>query len=713
MKYIYFSIFIICFGHFFSQTTNCNNSLKFKLNDKNAMQEVHTLLVKGSVTQLLAFQQKYNYHLNYFVGNIASITCNITALSSLLETKIITYAELVEHDYQTMNDTMVVKNRIKPVKLGQTPLTQAYDGTGVVVGIIDSGVDFNHPDFKDASGNSRIKFLWDQVPATNSTTPMPYNYGVEWTDAQINAGVCTHNDLPQYGHGTGVTGIAAGNGLANGTHEGCAPKADIVVVALDFNKNGPTIADAVNYIFSKATALGKPCVINASVGDYYGSHDGTDMEAQLINAMVQNVPGRVMVAAAGNAGGIKFHVKTQPPVGDTSFTWIKKASGNLQYWCYADTNQIKNVQITIGANRTNFKDIGNIGFKSYNYGLSSLQTDTLKNSNNKRIGIVKTSASINTFGVYELFVKITPDTAGLFWRIESMGNGLHHAWNFDFVSSGLPTTTQYPRIVKYIRPDSAQTMVSSFQCLSDVITVANYVNVNNYYDVNNTIQSWATNNPGENVNDLAASSSFGPTRDNKVKPDIAATGAGIFSTHPLSLLPNLITNYPSVVGQGSFHVQQGGTSAASPVVAGLAALFLQKNPNATSIQVRNAIINCAYSDAFTTNSLPNYRWGYGKLDGKAAMLCSIPTTINSIMIGESISYAPNPFTNKVKLSFESDDKKNINVYTVDGKLIYNDSFYNTFYELDADKFSVDVKGLLFVKVQSNKGVSVIKLIRVQ
>lgn len=705
MRYIYFSIFIFCFGYIFSQTSNYNNLIKFKLNNKNDLALEQTILVKGNNTRLIEFQKKYNYQLNYSVGNIASITCNLTTLSKLIETKVITYAELTEHNYKTMNDTMIVRNRIKPVKLGTLPLTQAYDGTGVIIGIIDTGIDFTHPDFKDAGGNTRIKFLWDQVPATNSTTPLPYNYGVEWTAAQINASVCTHNDLPHYGHGTHVTGIAAGNGLANGTHEGCAQKADIIVVALDFNKTGPTIADAVNYIFNKATALGKPCVINASVGDYYGSHDGTDLEAQLIYGMLHNLPGRVMVAAAGNAGAIKYHVKTQP-VGDTSFTWIKNTSSTLNYWCYGDTNQLKNVQFNIGVNRTNYSNIGSLGFKSYNYGLNSLQVDTLKNTTNKRIGIVKTSASINSFGVYELYVKILADTLGLLWRVESKGNGLHHAWNFDFVDSPLPTVAQYPMITNYIRPDTMYGIVSSFQCLDDVITVANYVNLNSFYDVNNTLQT-----SNEITGGISATSSSGPTRTNKVKPDLSATGSNVFSCIALGMQANLIAAAPQVVSQGSFHVQGGGTSAASPVVCGLVALFLQKNPNATSIQVRDAIINCAYNDAFTTTVLPNYRWGYGKLDGMAAMQCLITTSINNVSSYNVVNYAPNPFKDKVNFSFENESIKTISVVSVDGKLIFTDTFSGLNYELNATNFLVDAEGLLFVKVQSTSGINMFKLIR--
>ena len=704
MRYISLFLLLITTSFLFSQ----NNAIKTRLSsgDNNS----HTILVQGDISKLIASQKDNNYKFNYASGNIASISCDLNTLSQLIEKKIISYAEFIEPRKTLTNDTMIVKNRIKAVKIGTAPLPMAYDGTGIVVGIIDSGTDFAHPDFKDAFGNSRIKFLWDQVPLAGSTVPQPYNYGIEWTDTQINANQCTHSDLPHFGHGTHVSGIATGNGLANGTHHGVASKADIVVVALDFNKTGPTIADAVQYIFSKATLLGKPCVINASVGDYYGSHDGTDLEAKLIETMVQNVPGRVMVAAAGNAGNIKHHVKTQPLLNDTSFTWIKKNNSTLEYWCYADTNNIKNVQISVGANRNNNFNLGRIGFKNYNYGLTSIKSDTLRYNGNQ-IGIIKTSASINPYGVYELYIKILADTLNLKWRIESKGVGMHDAWNFDFISSGLPSSFSYPWITKYVMPDFNSTIVSSFQCLNDVITVANYVNINNYYDVTGTLQSWAALNPGENVNNLAASSSWGPTRDNKQKPDIAATGAGVFSAIALGMQANLIANAPQVIAQGSMHIQGGGTSAASPVVAGLAALYLQKNPTSTSMQVKNAITNCAYFDSYTGTNLPNYRWGYGKLDGFAAMTCIVTDVKQNNLNTNTISYFPNPFKDSVRFNFNKTLTGKIYIYSVDGKLIYEDILNGGSYELTSEKLNEKTNGLLFVKIVTETETNSFKLIR--
>lgn len=324
-----FLIIWLCLN--FNAQSPMNNALKMRISDK-ALAQQFTILVKGNVERLKGNSAGLNYAFNYSAGDIASITTDLNSLSKLIETKIVSRAEFIEATKIPFNDTMVVKNRIIGVKTGTPPLPQAYDGTGVVVGIIDTGTDWRHLDFKDAGGNTRIQYIWEQSVFGGTATPQPYNYGKEWTAAQINANQCTHNDVAGSGHGTHVSGVAVGNGLQTGKMQGVAPKADIVVVALNFNLAGPTIADAVNYIFAKATLMGKPCVINASVGDYNGSHDGTDLEAKLIENMVKNIGGRVMVAAGGNAGTARSHVKTIPPVGDTAWTWLNNTSSyNLFY----------------------------------------------------------------------------------------------------------------------------------------------------------------------------------------------------------------------------------------------------------------------------------------------------------------------------------------------------------------------------------------------
>ncbi len=683
-----------------------NNALKFKLENKNIDDSSYTILVKGNLNWLQKNQSPTTFKFNYYVNDVASITTNLSTVATLIETKKITYAEFIKADKKLMNDTILVRNRILPVKQGQIPLTQAYDGTGVIVGIIDSGIDFNHPDFKNSNGTTRLLALWDQNPTTNSASPQPYNYGIEWTPAQINSSLCTHDDLSYYGHGTHVSGIAAGNALATGNFMGIASKSDMIVVAVNFGYNAPTVADAVNFIFAKATALGRPCVINASVGGYYGSHDGTDLEAQMINGMVSNQPGRAMVAAAGNGGHIKFHTKTQLTNTDTVFSWITSGNATIYHALYADTAQIKNVGIRVGANRADFSDIGNIGFKSWNYALQSLKTDTLKNANGQRMGIVKSSASINSFGVYELEFQILADTLNLNWRIDSKGIGLHHAWNFNFVSSGLPTPIQYPKVVKHIMPDTMYTLVSSFQCLTDVITVANYVNMKKYYTVDNVLQVAA-----ENTGELAYNSSTGPTRDNKIKPDIAATGRNTFSAMALGMKANLIANAPYYVSQDSVHVWGDGTSAASPVVAGLVALYLQKNPTATVAQIRNAITTCAYTDNFT-GAVPNFAFGHGKIDGKAAMLCNqVITNISTNSNSNNVSVFPNPILGDVKIDLKETNIHKIELFAIDGKLIFSETVTGSNYVIQSSLTDKLVSGMYLLQIKSDTYQSTIKLVK--
>ncbi len=627
-----------------SAQTIMNNELKWALQYYH-QQPLHLIVQSSSLPKLYQYAQQFpnSFKILYSTNNLVRcIIYDTSALMTLIRKKYISRAELFRpKKFQVLNDTMLVRNRILPLKQGVSPLTQAYDGTGVLFGLIDSGIDFSHPDFKDTNGKTRILYIWDQSVATPTNVPAPFGYGQEWDSTSINNGTCTHSDLNYWGHGTHVAGIAAGNGSATSTHQGCAPKSTIIAVALDFNTSAPVIADAVQYLVNKSTALGMPISINASVGDYYGSHDATDLQSQMIIALISNVPGRLMSAAAGNAGNVKFHTHTIcTNSNDTLFTWLENNSINtFDYWLYADTNDIKNVQVSVGCHRANYSYIGNIGFKPYNYALSSIQHDTLKNSNNQRIGIIHTSASINSFGVYELYIQINADSIGYLWSIESKGIGQHQSWNFDFKSNNLPTISQFPKMLYYVMPDTVSSIVSGFQCSSEIITVGNYVNLKQYYDYNNTLQTTS-----ETAGQLAYHSSAGPTRTGLIKPDITASGNSIFSCVAMGMQANLIANYPNYLAPGGYHVLGGGTSAASPVVAGLGLLYLQAFPNATNQQFKNAVTNCAYSDIFTGTSLPNNKWGYGKLDGLSTFTCSplFSQTFQTSSTHEECIVYPNP-----------------------------------------------------------------------
>ena len=130
-------------------------------------------------------------------------------------------------------------------------LPAAYTGSGVIVGVIDAGIELNHPDFQYANGDTRIIEVWDQTMQVSQRTPS-YGYGQVWDSTEINDGICPHTDQGQwFGHGTNTAGIAAGDGSSYPGYKGIAPDAELIVVSSNFSAVGwtSTVADAVDYIF--------------------------------------------------------------------------------------------------------------------------------------------------------------------------------------------------------------------------------------------------------------------------------------------------------------------------------------------------------------------------------------------------------------------------------------------------------------------------------
>lgn len=677
----YFAFFLILFTQLIHAQSVFNTELIRKIEYSAPSEKINILVLTKPQTEI-NFSEFQNTVVHYRAGNIYSITSNIKSIKELARLKNIVRIEYIQHQLTLMGDTCVVRNRIKPIKMGASPLNQSYDGSGVIIGIIDSGTDFNHPDFKDVNGKSRIKYLWDMTKPLATNTPTMFGYGQEWNNTEIDLGQCTHNDLTHFGHGTNSSGIAAGNGFSVNRYEGMAPKADLIVVALDFNKAGFTISDALQYIIAKSLLINKPLVVNASVGDYYGSHDGTDLEAQIINNLIANIPGRAMVAACGNGGSSKFHVGYNVASPDTNFSWIKTNGNFISLTEYSDTTQIKNVKYSVGVTNPGFNDLGRINFKSFNYALNNIKRDTIYRNLN-RIGIIESSASINSFGVYELNLTIKADSLGYLWSVAHAGTGRIDSWNFDYYTGSLPSSMQYPKIIYYKGADTIQSIVSGFQCSNEIIAVGNYINRNRYIDVNNNLQV----NP-EIAGQLHSSSSTGPTRDNRIKPDITASGATILAASPLAHIISLKTNAPYVVAQGGYHVTAGGTSSSSPVVAGLAALYFQRHPTATNQQLKQAIIDCSYQDIFTTNQLPSNKWGYGKLDGFATMTCGevlanvkYHSNMNEVML------FPNPFTNESTLLFPNSNFRKIKLYNSSGQLVMEDVTSSSSYQLKRNNLS--------------------------
>lgn len=658
--------------------------------------ELIDVFVKGDISTIKLLTANINGVFKYSAGDIAAIRIPTSNITTFISNKNILRIEAYPPHFQLMNDTMLLNNNVIPVQSGQSPLTQAYNGEGIIMGIIDSGIDFTHPDLQDSIGNTRVKFLWDQTQPIATNTPS-YGYGQEWNNTEIDGGLAAaHTDITFNGHGTHVSGIAAGNGLANGTYKGVAPKSDIVFVALDFaSTNATLITDAVNYIYSKANLLGKPCVINASLGDYLGSHDGQDLQAQLISNMINaQSTGTAFVAAAGNAGDVPIHLGYNVTT-DTNFTFFSLSGGSIDFVMWADTNDLKNVQFSVGADEISpYSFRGRLPFSDISTHLGIIQSDTLYNAGN-RIGIIQSYGDL-IGGTYSMEYNIIPDSTAYNWRLITTGAGKFDLWNFDLVNSGLPSSSLMSDSAYYKFPDLNQTIVSSFQCLDNVITVGNYTNRMSMLNYNSVLFVDPTRTPGKRH----PNSSAGPTRDGRIKPDIAAPGDFVMSCSLLSNLPLDAETYPDYYDPGGYHTLGGGTSAASPGVAGIAALYLQKNPTASATIVKQAITSCTTLDAFT-GTVPNNFYGYGKANAFTALIgCDItpvadPTNQYSLLI------YPNPSLQGTIISINISGiqpKKNVELK------IYNDMGQEIKYKSISDtKIQLDglPSGIYFFKLLVN------------
>ena len=208
--------------------------------------------------------------------------------------------------------------RVSCIDAVQTPRLR-LTGKGVLIGIIDSGIEYSNADFQNEDGTTRIRFLWDQT--VEGSPPAGYRNGTEFSAEEINEALRQPNrtmqlqrvpSLDTSGHGTAVAGVAAGNGRnSKGQYRGVAPDGELIVVKLG-NPGGigfPRTAElmqAVDYIVKKAEELRMPVSINISFGNTYGSHNGTSLPERFLDAAAET--GRTLISVGtGNEGAEAGH----------------------------------------------------------------------------------------------------------------------------------------------------------------------------------------------------------------------------------------------------------------------------------------------------------------------------------------------------------------------------------------------------------------------
>jgi subtilisin family serine protease len=508
-----------------------------------------------------------------------------------------------------------VRANLEHAASGSPPVYAGRAGAGIIVGDVDSGIDFTSPDFRGSDGKTRILYIWDQNVA--GTAPSGFTYGTEWTKSQIDntPAAVTHQDTD--GHGTNVAGVLVGNGSATGCSQaayryvGMAPEAEFIEVATDFSDAG--IIDGVNYIFQKAAALGKNAVVNLSLGSQAGPHDGSDAFTSSIGALTG--AGQIVVASAGNDQEDNIHARlttTSTTVGTDKFTFTIPTysynSGTLNDYVLIAGWYDPAASVVIQLKGPGAADTLTCGYTSYRSRSSGTTGSTMYIANmNSAQGFGGTSTARQfEIEIYDASSSQRP-RAGT-WTVNVIPNGSASlgarvdAWIY---AAQLGAAGVLPAMVTN---KDLTTVVGDPGNGTNIIAVGAYSTKAVWYSCGSS--ATYTFSPAPALNAIASFSSAGPRRDGVLKPEITAPGFGVATTH--SSFAGALAGTGWDVDDG-VHEIQAGTSFSAPHVAGAAALYLQAHPGATPAQVRTALESTARTDAYT-GTVPNATWGYGKLD---------------------------------------------------------------------------------------------------
>jgi subtilisin family serine protease len=485
-----------------------------------------------------------------------------------------------------LNDVAALKTGLTAFRASHSALT----GEGVVIGIIDSGIDSSHPAFA-----GRIHSIWDQtIPAGDDATK-PYGKVLKAAEMAESA--------DESGHGTHIAGIAAGFDPQFG---GVAAGADIVVVKTDFQT--AHIADAIRHVFNVAEELGKPAVVNLSAGGQLDAHDGTDDLSKFIEQELKDKTGRLVVAAAGNEAAQQIHARVEAPalvegqpvkakevlLNVPKVERAKRASQLILRGWY-DSNGKCTVRLTIpsGSSANTEPVPNNIGSPSQinftkHFPYPNMDSETY---------IAKTLIPCPLNDSHEFFIdtrRIPPltfiETSEVSkWKLSIENEGAApltvDVWLW------VPEGAKEPEFLPEF--DDSLMKIGSPGCAGEAITVASYTT---RADVQSPLE----------VDTISPFSSPGLLRNGNLKPDVAAPGAIIISARSSQTNP-LLSNITGGFTVGS------GTSAAAAFITGVCALLLQNN---------SALTPSAVKDWLRTNSrIPEQpagqhdeKWGYGLLN---------------------------------------------------------------------------------------------------
>lgn len=572
-------------------------------------------------------------------AGIATVRLPVSALPQLTDLREVQVVEAA-HPISIQHDSSMRAIRVTDLRRMDGGRWTGLTGEGAIVAIYDTGLDFRHDDFIAADGATRVLGLWDQT--VMGTPPAGFAYGHFCSRDAIQQAIagsttsCIQRDT--HGHGTHTAGTAAGDGSAAGSgtafqYAGVAPNAELLIVKGGNGSFGEDlILDGLRWLEAEGRRLNRPVVVNLSLGGQFGAHDGRRLYEQGIDALAR--PGFIVVSTSGNEGAngnvrnrdgtpLQFnpyyiHASGYPSVGSTReftinipeyfpITGICNDVVALSFW-YAGSDRLRisvvrpdgsSAAAETGQVNASESAAGTIAIDNASAGPNPLNSD-----NEALIQI----SDCNAAGV-----PAAPGTYAIrVGTIAAPSGKPYHMWlyfnsvgGFGVATAGIGFDNRY--IVG--SPGSARTAIT----VGAFVTRLCWPNTTNASGSVCYVQV-------EDLGDLARFSAGGPTRDERLKPEITAPGLGVVSAMSRDSRPAATRIMPN-----GMHWANQGTSMAAPHVTGAIALLFQRQPSLTSDDVKSLFSRTAARDLFTSRvygnhpeSRPSDWWGYGKLDVLAA-----------------------------------------------------------------------------------------------
>ena len=509
----------------------------------NQLEDTWEVIVKHT-GNLSSLQEKYpSLIITELLNNYGILRLPENLIDTLASEDTITYMEKPKQLFFEANEG----KRASCITTLQTRAPE-LTGQGTLVGIIDSGIDYAHPDFRSSDGKTRIVALWDQTvpsdtvsdvrnPSTTLTSPSGYAFGTLFSPNIINRAldmntvqerfsICPSRDLS--GHGTHVAGIAAGNGRASdGVYRGVAYEADLLIVKL--GTPGPNsfpstslLMMGIDFCVRESLKRNQPLALNLSFGNTYGSHSGSSLLETYLDSVSEL--GRIsIVVGSGNEGASGGHIggyltQTQPETIEFSISDFT-TNLNIQLWKnYWDEFTVSLIP-PVGSSVTLPSEPG-----SWRYSFGETE-------------VYSYNGEPTPYSPFqEIYLDFLPaDTylsAGV-WALrlipQNLRSGLWDMW--------MPASSIRNETTTFLRPDPYTTLTIP-STSTRAITVGAY---------------------DSRQNTLAAFSGRGFTWNNQfVKPDLVAPGVDIISCAP-----------------GGRYESRTGTSMATPFVTGTVSLLMQ------------------------------------------------------------------------------------------------------------------------------------------